>query len=519
MKKVRNSKTAPRSITALSLLSMGLSIAYGQPASKNLFPVPGLTTPIGIAYSPVVNRLLITQPFCGGTNGTQATGFNVQAVDASGAATPFAALPNVPLSSNPAFGHSDSPSNQCFEFYPAVSPGLGGFTAGDVYVTQGQSVVKIPATGGSASTFATGLSATDTESGITFDNVGTFCNDLIVSGQNGGINLITSAGTVVNYATLAGDQLESIAVAPLSFGAFGGWLIIGNHTGGVLAVPPPATCPATVPASPVTAVNISNIFGGPADGSEGLAAVPPQAGSCQFGGGALFSVTYTGPVVIPKLVNPYQIVAYPAANFATLIGDIVVSAELGDTDVLSPSPSVTASTIDNRSLAPTYVQQEGLTFVSCPPPPGTGCPATQGFWHKAANWPAVNATVDGIVYNGGTDFSMVIGGIKYSQAQLLQLMPSGGLHSGNYANSLSQLIAAVLNIAAGAQHAAGVDAVIAEDNSALFGVQIFCGSGLCTVPAPVVTIVENNEPALDNYNSAVGLGCSEGAGLNTGSGK
>jgi hypothetical protein len=510
---------------------MALPIAYSQPASKNVFPVPGLTTPIGIAYSPVVNRLLITEPFCGtATPGGNATGFSVQAVDPSGGVTPFANLPDVPLSTNPAFGHTGFPSDACFEFYPAVSPGLGGFTAGDVYVSQGQSVVHIPAGGGSATTFVSGLNATDTESGITFDSVGTFCHDLIVVGQNGGINLITSGGAVVNYATITGVDLESVAVAPLSFSPYGGWLIVGNDLGSVLAVPPPASCPAAAPKSAVAAVDISNQSNGGQThgGPEGLASVPPSASICQFGhstgggfvGGSLFSVTYTSDVALGKLINPYQIVAYPPSDFSGLIGDVVVSDEFANTSTLAPG--VTSTAFDNRSGAPFFVQQEGLTFVTCPvPPPGTGCPATQGFWHKGANWPAVNANVDGIAYNGGTDFSMVIGGIKYTQAELLQLMPSGSLHPGDYGNSLSQLIAAVLNIAAGAQHTASVDSVILSDNIALTNVPIFCppsNSTLCTVPTGVITTVEGNEPALDDYNSAKGLNCSEGAGLITGSG-
>jgi hypothetical protein len=520
MKRTGRSHFASRSITAVAFVGIAVSSVYGQPATKNVFAAPGLTTPIGIAYSSTANALLITEPFCGTPSGANATGFSVQAVSPSGGNTLFANLPAVPLSTNPAFGHNTPPGNACFEFYPAVSPGLGGFTAGDVYVSLGNSVAKIPAAGGSASIFATGLNATDTESGITFDSVGTFCNDLIVVGQNGGINLITSGGSVVNYATLPGGvQLESASVAPLSFGAHGGWLIIGNHAGNVLAVPPPASCPATTPASPVSAVNISNQPGGP----EGLVSVPPQAGSCNFGqrnGGSLFSVTYTGPVVIPNLNNPYQIVAYPASNFSSLIGDVIVSDEFGATSTISPGGSSTV--FDAGTAPPAFVQQEGLTFVNCPaPPPGTGCPATQGFWHKGSNWPAVTVNVDGIQYNGGTDFSMVIGGITYSQAELLQLMPSGSLHSGNYANSLSQLIAAVLNIAAGAQHSASVDAVVTQDNTALNAVPIFCGGGatLCSVPAAVASVVQGNLNALDDYNSALGLNCVEGSGLNTGKGK
>jgi hypothetical protein len=173
------------------------------------------------------------------------------------------------------------------------------------------------------------------------------------------------------------------------------------------------------------------------------------------------------------------------------------------------------------------MQLEGFNLVTCnvppPPPPPGGCPATQGFWHKGGNWPTGTGTinVDGVIYNYANQ-SMKIGTTTYTQAELLQVMPSGTLHPGDYGNSLSQFIAAVLNIAAGAQHTAAGDAAISSDATALAGVSIFCGSkdnSLCSVSSTVVSTVEGNESALDDYNSAVGLGCSEGAGLNTGSGK
>lgn len=150
-----------------------------------------------------------------------------------------------------------------------------------------------------------------------------------------------------------------------------------------------------------------------------------------------------------------------------------------------------------------------------PPPPPGGCPATQGFWHKASNWTNASASVGGIVYDG-TTHTMTIGGILYTQAQLLLLMPSGGLHSGNFANTLSQTIAAVLNIAAGAQVTASATAAISGVNTAMSGVQIF-GPGPSInsgISAATKTLVQSYLTALDNYNSAVGLGCTEGSGLN-----
>src|SRR5579862_9855295 len=151
-----------------TLMAGALTIANAQPATKNVFlayPNGGLDTPIGIAYSPNANKLLVTQPFCGSvspTNSANATGFSVQAIDSNGNVSLFANLPDVPLSTNPSFGHVGLPYSGCFENYIAVSAGLGGFPAGDVYVTQGQSITHIPAAGGSSSTFVTGLNTKDT---------------------------------------------------------------------------------------------------------------------------------------------------------------------------------------------------------------------------------------------------------------------------------------------------------------------------------------------------------------------
>jgi len=96
-------------------------------------------------------------------------------------------------------------------------------------------------------------------------------------------------------------------------------------------------------------------------------------------------------------------------------------------------------------------------------------------------------------------------------------MPSGSLHTGGYVNALSQFIAAVLNVAAGAQHSASVDATISAVNTALTGTAFICaGPSLCSISSNLQATLSSYIGALDNYNSAVGLGCKEGEGLNTG---
>jgi hypothetical protein len=160
----------------------------------------------------------------------------------------------------------------------------------------------------------------------------------------------------------------------------------------------------------------------------------------------------------------------------------------------------------------------GSASFNCTAPPG-GCPATQGFWHFACRWPLVSATIDGIAYNGkASPITMTIGGITYTQAQLLTIMPSGALHSGAYANTISQLVAAVLNLSAGGADNATIDGAVSALNTLFTGVNIFCGSGLCAQTPQFKAQVDAYESILDGYNSAQNLGftCSEGVGLKPG---
>jgi len=221
-----------------------------------------------------------------------------------------------------------------------------------------------------------------------------------------------------------------------------------------------------------------------------------------------------------------QIDGVAFSDFSGNSGKAIVTFEYGANSGFSTGSSLLTYTppTTTTDFANVERQLEGFNLVSCnvPPPPG-GCPATQGFWHKGANWPTVLAPVNinglpGLTYN--VNKSITIGGVNYSQSQLLELMPSGSLHSGNYANSLSQLIAAILNIAAGAKHTAAGDNAIASDNAALTNNPLFCAPNvLCNLGASVTNTIQGNLTALDNYNSAVGLNCTEGAGLKTGKGK
>ena len=110
----------------------------------------------------------------------------------AGSCTVFAVLPT-PAAHPPVW-----------EEYIAISPGVGGFAAGDIYVTQFENVYKISPDGSTVTLFATIPAFVNHDyfhSGITFDTSGNYGNKMIVTGQNfmdghGQVYTINSAGTV-----------------------------------------------------------------------------------------------------------------------------------------------------------------------------------------------------------------------------------------------------------------------------------------------------------------------------------
>ena len=142
-------------------------------------------------------------------------------------------------------------------------------------------------------------------------------------------------------------------------------------------------------------------------------------------------------------------------------------------------------------------------------PQAIGCPATKGFWHNHA-WPTGGVTVGGVVYSGAPGYTMTIGGITYSQTDLLSFLATGGRSpaGGNgFRIGGSQLIAAVLNIANGVSHSASLDATITAMNTELTGHDLRGSKPSNPLNADLI----NFGATLDAYNdSAAALGCTEG---------
>jgi hypothetical protein len=211
------------------------------------------------------------------------------------------------------------------------------------------------------------------------------------------------------------------------------------------------------------------------------------------------------------------ITSAPSAAASTL-----VTAALAHTSFVPVSGQVIGVLLDGGDgLTNDGSDAQSLIIEVTVPPTGTGCPATQGFWHKANRWPNLTKVVDGVTYNGA-NHTMVIGGVTYTQGQLLALLPSGSLHTGGYVNALSQFIAAVLNLSSGAKNGT-VDTTVSTINTDLTGITFVTGTGTAADPYKLVPISASLQNTLtgftqdlDNYNSAVGMGCSEGSGLTLG---
>jgi len=402
---------------------------------------------------------------------------------------------------------------------------------GDVYVT-GASTIN-PANDAiykNGSLFIDGITAALSvhQTALAFDEVGSFGGALIVTADTT-ITLYDSTGTALSHYTgPAGLVLQASTVAPLSYAACPGCIFVTAMPSGNIDNPSPTGNGEILTVSPGAVSGSAAVLFATTTGipePESIQFVTANSLSCNIGGFSYFASGYATDSQFNSISNSGAVLAWTPAQLAPFVGHYLVQNEEFATSPINGVIYVDAGLAsqsvfsDGTTTAnPIGFQLEDTAIIQCPAP-ATGCPATQGFWHKASHWPNVTTIVDGVTYNGGTDHSLVIGGIKYTQAQILLIMPSGGLHTGGYVNALSQFIAAVLNLAAGAQHTATIDTIVSTINSDLTGVQFIVGTSLGSVPAGVKAALNGFEGALDSYNSAQGLGCQEGTGLNTGSGK
>jgi hypothetical protein len=232
------------------------------------------------------------------------------------------------------------------ECYAAVSQGKAGFPAGYLYVNFDPSIYKIDPTGGNVSVFSTPPGSSRIAY-VAFDTVGTWGYALLALDDNGLLWSITSDGTAKvlgNFSSFANAQSsqvgglkpEGIAVAPQSFGAFGGYLFITlEGAGKILAFPP-------------NDMNKMTVMTMPNEEPERILQIPAASDLyvAEFDTGARVRI--------------------PAANFSSYVGSLLVITEgenepFGSFSVLQPAGNnVTLTRIGAVTGKPHY---EGASFV------------------------------------------------------------------------------------------------------------------------------------------------------------
>src|SRR6266480_3897630 len=246
VKKRRNPKMKKRTKitlrTKIYLTIVGLLALTGVLYAANPTPfVFGVPFPTGVAAAP---DLLLVSEFCSE---------NIDKVDCNGNATLFATLPG--------FG-------SCREKYMTIAPSQSanaGFTPRDVFTTEGAMVFKIDANTHAVTLFTTlaGCLTAD-HNGITFDHVGTFGNDMIVTCREGNVFRVHGDGTSAQIAGPFGLEIEGPAVVPSGFGPHGGEIWVadedGNAVHAVKNTNPPGPGPYTVFPNILSHVNPEGVF-------------------------------------------------------------------------------------------------------------------------------------------------------------------------------------------------------------------------------------------------------------------
>jgi hypothetical protein len=182
--------------------------------------------------------------------------------------------------------------------------------------------------------------------GLTYDQVGMFSHDLIVTSSAGGdvwtFNTTTSAVTLV---TKLGTYIGGPAVAPNGFGTYGGDVLVAEkRMGEVVAVTPSGNVSDVANWSKANAVAIipsGSGWGGCGGGSNG----------CSFGGqhDVIFVANYSSGALE----------AFPASDFQHVQGDGIVAGGLNE-GIGTFTPSGTTSLFAGQTQKLSYI-----TSITC----------------------------------------------------------------------------------------------------------------------------------------------------------
>src|SRR4029077_15450392 len=215
-------------LATFSLLVPLLAHPVNAPSNSLVFSnFASVTFPNGLTYDAFLGRLIVSSGFT-----SSSPIIRLKQIDASGTVTPFA----------PSFVGAE-------EVYIAVSPGLGGFQNGSVFVGNGTTptITQISPDGTvvtnawATCSGASGVSGSSVfRGGLAFDKVGTFSNNLLALSANGKLFRVDSTGActlVADLGVVIGPAVyEGIVVPPSSFGTLGGQAWVGGDQSHLAAV-------------------------------------------------------------------------------------------------------------------------------------------------------------------------------------------------------------------------------------------------------------------------------------------
>jgi hypothetical protein len=254
------------------------------------------------------------------------------------------------------------------EVYLAASQGDAGFPKGYLYAGAGLSIFEFTPTGDSWRVFSSPPGASRI-SYVAFDTVGTWGYALFALDDNGLLWSITADGAakvLEDFSNFGqGQRLkpEGIAVAPQSFGSFGGQLIITLQAATrVLAIPPNDTSKV---------VTIAQL---PGEEPERVLVIPPESDLyvAAWVNGTAYRVPaadlsrYVGSLIV---ITEGEIEPFSSFTVLQATGDNVTKTRIG---TVSGSPHLEGATFVPSSLA------GGATTSNNPSPavPNIGASAT-----------------------------------------------------------------------------------------------------------------------------------------------
>jgi hypothetical protein len=192
-----------------------------------------------------------------------------------------------------------------------------------------------------------------------------------------------------------------------------------------------------------------------------------------FTAGAYLGTSATG-------FTPYQI-NFSSKFYNETVADLINKANQTD-------GVINAVTFTANPTAPLSAQNSG------------GCPATKGFWNNANQHP----------FPATLTFPLTLGGILYSKSDFYAILGASG--NGNAVNIMgSQLIAAILNIAASGKTNAAILIATNQALGYLTGINMTTGYVASTSALGQQMLAVKD--TLESYNSGFFGTCQDGTGL------